>query len=679
MIKQFKIVLLLLVTFTTGAYAQHDTLKIYLRSNVTKNGIQLRWTVNSPGAWYYTNKNGFIIQRYTLVRDSIVLDTPQVKILTPVPLKPPALDDWQTIATNDNYAAIIAQALYGADFEVSGGTKGVGEMIALSQEQEQRYAMAMYAADLSFPAALFAGWGYEDQTVVKGERYLYRVVPVLDNATKAVEEGAIYAGLDDYRELPRPLELDALFGNSSVLITWNFNLLLNYYNSYFLERSEDGNLFKRLNANPLTNVTESDRIFYTDSIRNNQMYYYRVIGLTPFGLQGPVSDTIQGMGKDQLIYIPNITRILPDAKGGVEVSWEFEEAGNDFLQSFELQRGDTDKGPFATVVSDITPGQRTISYPNPLPENYLRIAAIAKEGEPAYSFTRLLQMPDSIPPAIPRGLEGRVDSLGYVHLKWMANTDADLLGYRVFKGQTEGEELVPVNDIAIRTPEFTDSVSLQNLNAKVYYAVTALDKRYNQSSLSETLALVKPVKIPPASPLLSECKAEDNGIRLDWVTGKDETLVSYIIYRGEKTMDETRYLHTLRNASVTTYLDTTVLEGVDYRYQVTAVNQGNIESQRSPVAYAKAKDKKQNAQIKKFSGKRTDKGIELSWQHTMTEPKSITVYRKESEGAFYLWKELSIWENSVWDDSALRNTLYEYLLVIKDRNGRPVNSQIKVE
>jgi hypothetical protein len=91
-------------------------------------------------------------------------------------------------------------------------------------------------------------------------------------------------------------------------------------------------------------------------------------------------------------------------------------------------------------------------------------------------------MEDSIPPLIPQGLEGYVDTLGTVRLKWMANTDADLLGYRIYRGQTEGEELIPLTDVAVKTNEYLDSVNLYNLNTKVYYAVAALDKRVRRSS-----------------------------------------------------------------------------------------------------------------------------------------------------------------------------------------------------
>ncbi|KAA6338455.1 hypothetical protein EZS27_013544 [termite gut metagenome] len=669
-------VFLFLLLLPVSVFSQ-DTITVTVKANVAKENIQLRWAVNSPTAWFYTNMHGMTIERYTLMRNGTILDMPEQIVLTPTPLTPHPLDDWQEIAQKDNYAAIIAQALYGEDFEVSGGEVDISRIIALSQEQEQRYAMSLFAADMSFSAALFAGWGYEDKTVKEGERYLYRIIPVGPDTTKVIEMGSAYVGLEDYRDLPRPLGPDAIFGNQSVMVTWDSKILERYYNSYYLERSDDGTDFERLTETPLTNLMGNDRMFYNDSISNNKTYYYRLTGLTSFGEEGPVSDTIQGKGASRLIYNAHIVRAIPDDFGKVEVTWDFDERGNEDLVSFELRRGNTDKGPFTTVVPNIPPTFRTAIYEKPMPESYLVIAAIPKEGEEAISFPFLLQMEDSIPPAIPQGLEGAVDTTGIVRLKWLANSDGDLLGYRIYRGQAQGEELIPLTDIAITANEYRDSVNIYNLNSKVYYAVTSLDRRYNQSALSAVLELEKPDVVKPSPPFITRCEATDSGVLLEWVSGV-ESLRSYHIYRLEKGKDREQ-IKTIDNPEMTNYVDSTAVGGTGYNYDVVAVNRSFLESNPSPSLYVRAKGQDANVGIKRFRSERTSKGIVLKWEHTIADVKSVNIYRKEGELPLSLWREVGAWEREVIDVIAKRNIVYEYLLVIKTQNGQPISIQTKTE
>ena len=79
MSKQLHALTFFLLFLINGVCAQQDTVRLFLRPNVTQESIQLRWMVNSPDAWYSTNSKGVIIERYILMRseEGLASDTIQ--------------------------------------------------------------------------------------------------------------------------------------------------------------------------------------------------------------------------------------------------------------------------------------------------------------------------------------------------------------------------------------------------------------------------------------------------------------------------------------------------------------------------------------------------------------------------------------------------------------------------
>jgi fibronectin type 3 domain-containing protein len=672
--------IILLIFNQCYSVLSQDKAGIGVRSNVRSGYVQLRWAVTTPMAWKQSNVYGFSVERYTVVRNGEILAQPEKVVLTAVPLKPQPLNNWKELATSNNYAAVIAQALYGDDFNLSEeDSKGVSKFIALAQELEQRYLVSMYAADLHYPAALFAGWGLEDKTVRKGERYLYRVISTVPAKTLKIEMGSVYTSLGDEASLPQPQELTAVFGNKSVLLAWNYGILNSVYNSYYLEKSTDGKIFKRLSDTPLTNMNSkngkaNDRMFYTDSLRDNvTTVFYRLIGVTTFSEEGPPSDAVKGEGRNKLIYVPHINRAVPDKDGVLTVEWEFDEHGNDQLRGFDLQRSDNVKGPYVSIQKNIDPHKRVTTYDSLQASNYFVIAAIPKDGEPVLSFPVLVQPSDTIPPSAPVGLKGVVDSTGVVRLSWTANKESDMYGYRIYRAQTSGEELIPLTDNAVLNAYWVDTVDVHNLNSKVYYAVTALDKRYNQSGKSEVVTLLKPELVPPSMPVITGYKLTRNAIVLEWATGGEENLKTIQLFRSERDAKERKVIKEFTDLQVKSFKDSTIQADRFYSYSLVCVTGGGLQSAPSPIVTVQAPVYAgEQGKFTTWTGKfnRKTQQVELVWKHTMKDVKQFEIYRKEQSKSFTLLKTLKGFELKTIDADLKPGSQYDYMIRAILENGR---------
>jgi fibronectin type 3 domain-containing protein len=88
---------------------------------------------------------------------------------------------------------------------------------------------------------------------------------------------------------------------------------------------------------------------------------------------------------------------------------------------------------------------------------------------------------DTFPPAPPKGLAA-VGSAGSINLIWDANTEADLAGYIILRGDAAGATLQPLMKEPIKEMRYTDRTAVPG--ARYAYQVIAVDKAGNRSAPS---------------------------------------------------------------------------------------------------------------------------------------------------------------------------------------------------
>lgn len=641
---------------------------------VTQNSIMLRWTANTPNSWKLANQYGYIIERKTLVRGAEVLKNPEIKRLTPQPLKPKPMMEWEPYVENNDYAAIVAQAIYGEDFdiEMQEGGDPLVNILNLSKAHEQRFSFALYAADQDFEVAKFAGLGFLDNDVKEGERYVYTVSTAIPVEKGIVKSSGIYLGLADYVKLPEPLNFSGVFDGHNVNLSWNYKLLKNFYNSYILERSDDnGNTFTAIGGGPLINASEteknaSDRMFYLDTIPQlNKTYAYRLKGKSSFGQIGPVSKIVEGKGVKKLTYNPGITSAEVSAsETDVTISWEFPEEGMETLAYFELNKANTAKGTYQTVLSNIDKNKRTLTFNNLEGINYFKIAAVGNAGNKRLSFPKMVQLKDETPPAIPNGLTGVIDSTGVVELKWNLNKEPDFLGYRVFRANLENEEFTQITFEPIPGSKIIDSINIKTLNKKIYYKVQAFDKRYNPSGFSEVLTLKRPDIVPPTQPVFKSFTADKGVVELNWITSSSEDAVKTLVYRKQKGTDTPWELITDASLPQNQYKDTKATPSVTYLYTLVTMDESGLESEPITPLSIRLPDDQPKPKIQKFKAMadREAQQILVSWSYKTDNVNEFSLYRASGDGKPTLYKVFKNGEGKFVDKNLTINSNYSYLI-----------------
>ncbi|MBR9855892.1 MAG: hypothetical protein GYB37_15160 [Algicola sp.] len=712
---------LLIICFTViQISAQQDLLvkqtpEIVAMARPQQDGrIMLRWAVTTPLAWRKLNEYGYQVKRYTVTRNKKTLSAPIEKLLGT--FKPKPLEEWVSVIDKNDNAAVMAQSIYGEAFDVEGMDQ-LSAIINLAEEQEQRFTWGLYAADQDYEVAQMAGLGYVDQEVYANEKYVYKITSLVPETLIKIKEGGVFIGLHDYEDLPRPLDLAVAFFDGKSMLSWNYAIHNQTYNSYFVERSIDGVNFKGLNDLPLTTLNNSEktdpmRMFYTDSITNGQTYYYRIRGKTPFGELSPISEVVSGKGEKKLAYVPHITsRYFEDDKT-VLLEWEFMEEGNTMITGFELNQSDNVNGTYKAVVKNIPPEARKVRYDSLMPTNYMTITALGKNGSKRTSFPALVQPVDSVPPTKPKEFTGKVDSLGVVTLSWAANTEKDILGYRIFRGNNKDEEYSQITISPHQNTIYYDSVSVKNLNSRIYYQIIAVDQRFNMSEPSEILELNKPDFIKPTQPVFKSYKITEGKVHLVWANSSSNDVIKHELYRKQTgspdwklvyTVDRMQYPDSskqdvdsstqstsqLQTDSLLTakqpteplptaywktarWTDEDVKEEQQYSYTLIAIDDSELESDPAPPLTVIVPKTSLHPPLQGLYGEvdREAGTITIQWK-AYKEPNAskITIYKGVKGKAMSLLKEISTEVTGILDSDVKPNNTYEYVFRVVFGDG----------
>lgn len=664
--------------FINMLWAQTSGGKIHVLARAYKDSICLRWAPGSYEGWMTGNQYGYRIIRYTLIRNGKILPEPDSILLTPDPLLPYPLSEWELKAGEDKYSAIAAQALYG---RITTPTTGIKELRQKAENQEQRYSLAMLAADMSPAAARALALYYTDHTVQKGEKYLYRIYTSSVKAEWPADTGFIFTGPDEMLPLPRPPAPEILCEGGRIILHWNTSLLGYVFTCWMAERSADSTgYYQNLTEEPIASISANERetgtILFPDTLLpENGDLYYRIRGINAFGEISLPSEPVKAIPCGRDLPVPFISSTLATNDGQVVLSWmnvNHGQKGHPVSNEIKIWRSSVE-GKNYTCIGEVSSSDTSFTDEVPAETNYYKLSVRTASGETRFSFPVLVQLTDTIPPSSPSGILGSMDTSGIVILRWKKNPEPDLYGYRIYRGNSKQEEFSQITIAPVTDTVFYDSIALNNLTKKIYYRLMAIDKRQNYSTLSEIIEVAKTDRIPPPSPALYAVTGEERGIVLSFLGRTADDIKEAQIYRTCGNDSCLRMITVLQAPTDTVvWTDTSAIPGVLYSYRIQlADSSGNLSPPSEEITMARSFGKitsaKPTIKGKKGAGKRS---VELFWNNIHPDTRKIIIYRAEEGETFRSYASMAGNTKRFTDNQVLAGKKYRYVIQPVSNNGK---------
>lgn len=667
-----------------GALRDPGFAQIKAIARTSNDSVVLRWAPTTPHGWYVANRTGYVVERRT--------GTGAFTRLTPDTLHPWLPDQMLAAidANRDNpFLAIALQATWGDSAlldMIPTGQDTIGEM---AERATNFYSLALFAADNDPLVAEALGLRFVDRSVRRGERYTYRISLTVQRDYR-IDAGEVTVEVRAAPIGPSPVNFTARGLDKRIELRWE-GRPRDEYSGYNIYRSDDnGRTYRKLNTRPIVLVTSPgvNQVgigTYTDStVVNYRVYRYQVRGINAFGeLSAPAE--AEAMARDLTPPVPPMVK-NPEQIGAtrIRLTWEMMEIDPD-LAGFVVSRSAFSDSNFRPITPRPLPKTARSYIDESATDNepYYLVASIDTAGNVAPSLPLYGFLIDTMPPAVPKGLTGTIDTNGVVRLRWRKNTERNILGYRVLRANALDHEFTQLANQVWRDTVFTDTVEVNTLTRFVYYRIAAVNNRYNHSDMTSPLALRRPDRVPPDAPVFSDVRVSDSSVTVQWVPSTSEDVQSHLLYR--RTQGEARWalLATLSRTE-RIYTDKAVKQNTMYEYQIEAVDSTGLRARALLPVQARPYDTgvRSAPSALRAAYDATRKRVELSWFYIPRREEKFyyVVYRSAPNAPLVQYKSFTSAQPAFTDTDLLGAGVYAYAVkVITDSGAEsPLSEKVQV-
>lgn len=590
----------------------------------------------------------------------------------PIYLKPFGIadtSDWMGfIRKNKDQAAFLYQYMYPSNEQKN--SKAPNQS---SNGKEQLFNLFLLNCDYSSNAAQAAGLLFKDSLVDNQSTYIYSFSIGNKKFIKSLFE--IKINSKELTEQPQINNFTAKLKKSTVTCQLDVSEFETHYSAYYIEKSIDNINYKKTSNVPYvyleySQMKEKNKLFINDSVLpQHPKYYYRIIGVNQFGEDSKPSNVVELRNYQEIKSFPNIDTIKTVMNKAVFLKWKMmDDKETRLIKNYILLKSDKDAGPYKSIYQN----KEILQFidKEPLSNNFYRVYAITDYDDTLKSFSRMIYLNDTIPPAVPRNLKAIVDKKGNVTVTWNKNNEIDLAGYRIFKANELHEEFVSTTEKFITDTFYKEKLALNNLARHLYYSITASDKKYNSSAQAKPYKLRRPDTISPVKPIITNVKLLQTGIQLFFNPSKSEDVELHALLRlNEKDKSLKTILQFTAKDTIKTFVDTSAVLGESYNYTLTAFDEDENKSMSLPryVIYEtgyRPKMKELNAKVDLEKRR-----IYLNWNVYDKDVEKYVLYRASESEPYIIIATIEGKETTFTDKELSIGNVYSYKIKAVLKNG----------
>ncbi len=493
---------------------------------------------------------------------------------------------------------------------------------------------------------------YTDEGLVNGQAYFYKVFAFngLGNATLCTPVGANPAGLPS-----EPLGLTVIPSENQLTLEWDPPREKGAEDlfGYIIHRG-----LSETSLNKVATVEHFVRTYIDNDLSNGVLYYYSVQATNRIG-EGPMCPPVAAMPVGRPGAPWDLSWLGGD--GTVTITWsppEFD--GGAPITGYHVFRGTTrDQLEYLDITDGDAPSFTDTGIMNGQ-TFYYAVCAVNNVGD-GPKTQAIPATPLALPDA-PGSLVAEPGN-GQVTITWtrpQRDGGAEITQYNIYRGTSAGS-LQHVHTMAKSRFTYEDEDVLVGI-ITYHYAVAAVTAA--GEGPQSIVASATPYG-PPGIPTDLVATPGDGEVRLTWSAPEEDganTIIGYVVMRGD-TPVSIRELAQL--ADVTSYLDTSVTNGITYQYAVAAINEAGPGDNTDTVSATPLRLDTEPGRVLGLVGETNSAKVTLQWSAPTDDGGSpvtgYVVMRGESRGDLQVVATLGV-VTSWTDEDAQRGRTYYYVV-----------------